>query len=420
MVENELQQAIALIKAGNTSSAILILKSILKTNRNNELAWLWLSSCMDKPEDKIYCFREALRINPENDQTKRALEQLEPNPSPQPQMRNQMQQAIDAIKAGDKVLGRSILERGVQQQPKNELAWLWLSTCVEEDSQKIHCLTKVIEINPKNEKAINALQTLKRSTSEPNIQEILSNPGKEKLEKLSEQISNHVNHRGSVEFIPANCPNCGGELRVPADKNIVKCMYCGHDVIIHDPNNINVNVQYSVDISKHFKLALIAEEGKNYEDGYKYYSQVLENDSENIAAWLGKARCAAWRGTIQSQTLDEAVSYVKTALALGQPEKENINTTLSHIAAATSAYSILIGEFLTSEHDLKMEQIHTRAPHMISAAAVVWDAKISKEVSKKFINMYFPIIYRTLLFSWSTYPNKSVGASFYNTISNLR
>jgi tetratricopeptide (TPR) repeat protein len=71
--EEELKQAIALINTGKKTEGVLILKSIIKTNRNNELAWLWLSYCAEKPEDKIFCFREALRINPNNEQTKKAL-----------------------------------------------------------------------------------------------------------------------------------------------------------------------------------------------------------------------------------------------------------------------------------------------------------------------------------------------------------
>jgi hypothetical protein len=85
MTEEEgLKQAIALIKAGKKNEAVPILKSILKTNRNNELAWLWLSTCADKQDDKIYCFQEALRINPNNEPAKKALEQLKPQSIPRP------------------------------------------------------------------------------------------------------------------------------------------------------------------------------------------------------------------------------------------------------------------------------------------------------------------------------------------------
>ncbi|MBE3144763.1 MAG: hypothetical protein IMZ61_12710 [Planctomycetes bacterium] len=80
--EEELKQAITLIKAGNKSEAIPILKTIIKTDRNNEGAWLWMSTCADRREDKIYCFHEAMRINPNNENAKKALSKLEESTEP--------------------------------------------------------------------------------------------------------------------------------------------------------------------------------------------------------------------------------------------------------------------------------------------------------------------------------------------------
>jgi len=76
MIEEKLKQAITLIRAGKKSEAIPIIKDILKLNRDNENAWLWLSVCADQPEDKKYCLQEALRINPNNEHTKKGLAQL--------------------------------------------------------------------------------------------------------------------------------------------------------------------------------------------------------------------------------------------------------------------------------------------------------------------------------------------------------
>ena len=87
---------------------------------------------------------------------------------------NELQQAITAIKSGDKALGRSILVRIIQQQPKNELAWLWLSACVNTDDQKRDCLKKVLEINPENQNALQALNRLTLHIEEPTPEEMAS------------------------------------------------------------------------------------------------------------------------------------------------------------------------------------------------------------------------------------------------------
>jgi hypothetical protein len=78
--EEELDQAVALIKAGKKLEAVPLLKNILKADRDVELAWLWLSACVETQDDKKYCYQEALRINPSNPHAKKALEQLKPAP----------------------------------------------------------------------------------------------------------------------------------------------------------------------------------------------------------------------------------------------------------------------------------------------------------------------------------------------------
>ena len=37
-----------------------------------------------------------------------------------------------------------------------------------------------------------------------------------------------------MNFKPALCPSCGGKMQIPDDMNIVKCMYCGVEVIVKE------------------------------------------------------------------------------------------------------------------------------------------------------------------------------------------
>lgn len=61
--------------------------------------------------------------------------------------------AIKLIKEGKKKEGGQILLEIVYIEPKNENAWLWLSSCFKDTEKKISCLNKVLAINPNNEKA---------------------------------------------------------------------------------------------------------------------------------------------------------------------------------------------------------------------------------------------------------------------------
>jgi hypothetical protein len=79
-----LREANILVKAGKPAEAFPILKRILKTNKDNKTAWFLLASCVNKPEDKIFCFKEIIRINPNDKEAKKVLESIESKETIQP------------------------------------------------------------------------------------------------------------------------------------------------------------------------------------------------------------------------------------------------------------------------------------------------------------------------------------------------
>lgn len=78
-------------------------------------------------------------------------------------MNNPLQEGISALKAGDKVTARRLLGRAIQQDPKNHLAWLWLSGAVETDQERLTCLNKVLALDPENETAKRGMASLQKS-----------------------------------------------------------------------------------------------------------------------------------------------------------------------------------------------------------------------------------------------------------------
>jgi hypothetical protein len=73
---DKLNQAVRLIKAGNKNDALPILRKIVQSDPNNEMAWLWLYACVNTNPQKIYCLQQALRVNPENQNAQQALAKL--------------------------------------------------------------------------------------------------------------------------------------------------------------------------------------------------------------------------------------------------------------------------------------------------------------------------------------------------------
>ena len=61
-----LEQAVALIRAGNIAEARTILIEVLKQNPRDDFAWLCMTLCVTEVEQKRYCFQKVLKINPQN------------------------------------------------------------------------------------------------------------------------------------------------------------------------------------------------------------------------------------------------------------------------------------------------------------------------------------------------------------------
>ena len=81
-----------------------------------------------------------------------------------------LRQAITAIKSGDKALGKQLLVQVLEQDSRNEHAWLWLSQCVTSHEQKLDCIKRVLEINPNStvaQKELARLQTLSQIKAQP-------------------------------------------------------------------------------------------------------------------------------------------------------------------------------------------------------------------------------------------------------------
>jgi hypothetical protein len=71
-----------------------------------------------------------------------------------------LQQAIAAIKAGDKAAGRRLLAEVIRNDPRNEAAWLWMSAVLDSDEQRRTCLERVLAINPASATARQGLARL--------------------------------------------------------------------------------------------------------------------------------------------------------------------------------------------------------------------------------------------------------------------
>ena len=71
-----LDQAIEVLKAGDTLQARNLLTQLLKTEPQEARAWLWISACWNEIEKKRYCLEKALALQPDDPQIRQALSDL--------------------------------------------------------------------------------------------------------------------------------------------------------------------------------------------------------------------------------------------------------------------------------------------------------------------------------------------------------
>lgn len=76
-MDNDLQKAIQFVKEDKKIEGGRILAKLVKEEPDNEQAWLWLSVCVAPVEQKRHCLKQALRINPNNEQAKKQIDRLE-------------------------------------------------------------------------------------------------------------------------------------------------------------------------------------------------------------------------------------------------------------------------------------------------------------------------------------------------------
>ena len=73
-----------------------------------------------------------------------------------------LQKGIALAKAGRREEARNILLQVVEQDERNESAWLWISGVVDTDDDKAIALENVLTLNPNNEWAKRGLQLMGR------------------------------------------------------------------------------------------------------------------------------------------------------------------------------------------------------------------------------------------------------------------
>lgn len=74
--QNDLLRASVMIQAGRAHQARPILSRLVQENIDDEQAWFLLGMALETREQRIYAYRQVLRINPQNHDARRKLDEL--------------------------------------------------------------------------------------------------------------------------------------------------------------------------------------------------------------------------------------------------------------------------------------------------------------------------------------------------------
>ncbi len=84
-VENELKTAISLAENGQKTEALSILAKIVQDEPRNDQIWLWIAQCVTSREQMEFALKKVVQLNPSNLVAQWKLEQLQADPTFEPQ-----------------------------------------------------------------------------------------------------------------------------------------------------------------------------------------------------------------------------------------------------------------------------------------------------------------------------------------------
>ncbi|MGZ9235522.1 MAG: hypothetical protein ACXW4E_08355 [Anaerolineales bacterium] len=240
----------------------------------------------------------------------------------------------------------------------------------------------------------------------------------EELQASQQAITQPRKKVSAVKFFAANCLKCNGELRIPVDRASIKCMYCSQEILVHGENNISLPL--NINVKDLFLLAQNAEENQNFEEGYRYYSQILEKETGNASAWLGKGRCAGWLSSAETERISEAIHCLKKGASL-KPYLSEIRLSSTVCAIATALHTRSVMRYLEEKHAQEAGASGAFAdPKMGGFMNAPKRSELKKTRNDEFWKIHRVPIVAGIKFSWDLDRNSNVATNAYDVLKSIR
>jgi tetratricopeptide (TPR) repeat protein len=119
-----------------------------------------------------------------------------------------------------------------------------------------------------------------------------------------------------MQLIPAKCPDCGADLKIPEGSSSVTCEYCGGNIIVTDVLGTTAVMQNCM------MLAYAALDSKNYKDAYDHFNRAIEIDLKNPNAWFGKAVCAGMTRKLNEDSFGQMIALFENSFKYASADKQ--------------------------------------------------------------------------------------------------
>ena len=150
------QRGIDASKDNQMETARQFFRQALGQDENSEMAWLWLASIADSPEEKKAHLDKLVSINPENHAAQTALKSLQTQAS-----QKLLQKANQEAALGNRESAAAHLAEVLENSPELADAWLLKAHLTDSFDEKINCFEQVLAIDPAHETAQATLLSLR-------------------------------------------------------------------------------------------------------------------------------------------------------------------------------------------------------------------------------------------------------------------
>ena len=153
-----LKKGVASAQGGDRDQARKLLSQATAINPASEDAWMWLASISDYPEELLAFLNRVLDINPANDKANEwrcATNSL--------LAKTFVKRSLAARDDGSFDLANQCLDQAVAHDSECESAWFWKASLAESEEQKLAFFARVLDINPDNNDAAEAVAGIKHT-----------------------------------------------------------------------------------------------------------------------------------------------------------------------------------------------------------------------------------------------------------------